>query len=56
MHPAVSGGGEVTHICPDAFHDGDPVTEKARAFFAERAPPSGALVMPSADGSAVSRP
>jgi hypothetical protein len=36
MHPAVSGGSEVTHICPDAFHDGDPVTEAARHMFPAR--------------------
>jgi hypothetical protein len=36
MHPAVSGGGEVTSLCPDKFHDGDPVTERARRYFSER--------------------
>jgi len=23
MHPAISGGGEVTRICPDPFHEGE---------------------------------
>jgi hypothetical protein len=35
MHPAVSGGGEVTMICPDSWHDGDPVTEEARQRVAD---------------------
>lgn len=38
MHPAVGGGGEVTHLCPDLFHglsDGD--TEQTALFD----PPSG---------------
>jgi hypothetical protein len=33
MHPAVGGGGEVTSLCPDPFHNGDPVTENARQYF-----------------------
>ena len=24
MHPAIGGGGEVTHVCPDAFHGAAP--------------------------------
>lgn len=36
MHPAISGGGEVVRICPDQWHDGDPVTEHARQQQAER--------------------
>lgn len=37
MHPAVSGGGEVTSVCPDKWHDGDPVTEKARRLMSRLA-------------------
>ncbi len=39
MHPAVSGGGEVTGLCPDAFHgaasDGDRAPEPISAVYCE---------------------
>jgi hypothetical protein len=36
MHPATQAdGGEVLYICPDSWHDGDPVTELARQQAAE---------------------
>jgi hypothetical protein len=36
MHPATQAdGGEVLYLCPDSWHDGDPVTELARQQAAE---------------------